>query len=166
LIADGLFQFAVTFPKPGVYRVLGDFYPLGSLPQLASETIIVPGEPPAPVTLGRDYSPKDGSNLHVSFETVPAQPTATNRTQLRFVVNGAHPLEQYLGAWGHMLIANDLIDMMHEHPFLADGSPRVEYEVVFPRRGVSRLVQFQSAGVVNTARFDVPVAPAPEDPPD
>lgn len=168
LIANGLFQFPLTFPKPGVYRVLGDFYPLGSLPQLTSETIIVPGDPPAPVTLGRDYSPKAGSNVHVSMETIPDQPTATNRTQLRFVVNGSHPLEKYLGAWGHMLVAsNDLIDMMHEHPFLADGGPRVEYEVVFPRPGAYRIwVQFQSAGVVNTVRFDIPVAPAPLDPPD
>jgi len=159
LIANGLFQFPLTFPKPGVYRVLGDFYPLGSLPQLASETVIVPGEPPAPVTLGRDYSPKDGSNVHVSMETIPDQPTATNRTQLRFVVNGAHPLEKYLGAWGHMLVAsNDLIDMMHEHPFLADGGERVEFELVFPRPGSYRIwVQFQSNGVVNTAHFDVPV---------
>jgi len=168
LIADGLFQFPITFPKAGVYRVLGDFYPVGSLPQLTSETVIVPGEPPAAVTLGRDYSPKNGANLHVSLETIPDQPTATNRTQLRFVVDGEHPLEKYLGAWGHMLIAsNDLIDMMHEHPFLADGGPRVEYEVVFPRAGAYRIwVQFQSAGVVNTVRFDVPVAPAPQDPSD
>ena len=168
LVANGLFQFPLTFPKPGMYRVLGDFYPLGGLPQLSSETVIVPGEPPGPVTLGRDYSPKDGLNLHVTMETIPDRPFATTRTQLRFVVNGGKPLEKYLGAWGHMLIAsNDLIDMMHEHPFLADGGPRVEYEVVFPRAGAYRVwVQFQSAGVVTTARFDVPVAPAPEDPPD
>ena len=103
--------------------------------------MIVPGEPPAPVTLGRDYSPKDGPNLHVSMETIPDRPFATTRTQLRFVVNGEKPLEKYLGAWGHMLIAsNDLIDMMHEHPFLADGGPRVEYRGrVSARRGVSRL---------------------------
>ena len=52
-----------------------------------------------------------------------------------------------------MLIASkDLIDMMHEHPFLADDGPRVEYEVVFPRAGAYRVwVQFQSAGAVNTA---------------
>jgi hypothetical protein len=168
LIADGLFQFPVTFPKPGIYRVLGDFYPAGGLPQLTSETVIVAGEPPAPVTLGRDYSPKDGPNLHVSLATVPDRPTATNRTQLRFIVSGARPLQKYLGAWGHMLIAsNDLIDMMHEHPFLADGGPRVEYEVVFPRPGAYRVwVQFQSAGVVNTVRFDVPVDSAPRDPTD
>jgi len=31
--------------------------------------------------------------------------------------------------------------------------------VVFPRAGAYRVwVQFQSAGVINTARFDVPVA--------
>ena len=166
LVVDGVFQYPITFPTPGMYRVLGDFYPLGGLPQLSSETVIVPGEPPLPVTLRRDYSPKDGPNLHVSLETIPAEPVATARTQLRFVVEGAHPLEKYLGAWGHMLVAsNDLIDMMHEHPFLADGGPRVEYEVVFPRPGVYRVwVQFQSAGVVNTASFDVPIAVAPADP--
>jgi hypothetical protein len=65
-----------------------------------------------------------------------------------------------------MLVAsNDLIDMMHEHPFLADGGPRVEYEVVFPRPGAYRVwVQFQSAGEVNTATFDVPVVAQPVDP--
>ena len=94
-----VFWFPLTFPKPGMYRVLGDFYPLGGLPQLSSETVIVPGEPPAPVTLGRDYSPKDGPNLHVSLETVPDRPVATTRTQLRFVVNSEKPLEKYLGAW-------------------------------------------------------------------
>ena len=48
--------------------------------------------------------------------------------------------------------------MMHEHPFIADGGPQVEFEVVFPRPGVYRVwVQFQSAGVVNTVHFDVPV---------
>ena len=43
LVANGLFQFPLTFPKPGMFRVLGDFYPLGGLPQLSSETVIVPG---------------------------------------------------------------------------------------------------------------------------
>ena len=58
--------------------------------------------------------------------------------------------------------SDDLIDMMHEHPFLADGGPQVEFEVVFPRPGIYRVwVQFQSDGVVNTVHFDVPVAEAP-----
>ena len=58
-----------------------------------------------------------------------------------------------------MLVASsDLIDMMHEHPFLADGGLRLEFELVFPRPGTYRIwMQFQSDGVVNTAHFDVPV---------
>ena len=57
--------------------------------------------------------------------------------------------------------------MMHEHPFLADGGPLVEYQVVFPRAGTYRVwVQFQSEGIVNTTRFDVPLAPPADDPPD
>jgi len=90
---------------------------------------------------------------------VPDHPTATTRTQLRLRAAGPFGLEKYLGVWGHMLVASgDLIDMMHEHPFLADGGERVEFELVFPRPGSYRIwVQFQSNGVVNTAHFDVPV---------
>ena len=95
LIANGLFQFPLTFPKPGVYRVLGDFYPLGSLPQLASETVIVPGEPPAPVTLGRDYSPKDGSNVHVSMETIPGRGNTTRTKLTALIGNTTHNTELY-----------------------------------------------------------------------
>ena len=157
---EGVFQYAVTFPRPGMYRVLGDFYPVGGTPQLASNTVIVPGNAPPPRPLTRDYSEKTATNLRVSLETLPAHPTATTRTQLRFLVKGPHGLEKYLGVWGHMLVASsDLIDMMHEHPFLADGGERVEYELVFPRPGTYRIwVQFQSDGVVNTSHFDVPVA--------
>jgi len=58
-----------------------------------------------------------------------------------------------------MLVAsNDLIDMMHEHPLLADGGPQMEFEVVFPRPGVYRVwIQLQSDNTVNTVHFDVPV---------
>ena len=159
LVIDGVFQYPITFPKPGMYRVLGDFFPEGGMPQLSSETVFVRGEPPPLVHLDRDYSPKAATNLSVSLETIPERPVATARTQLRFVVEGERGLEKYLGVWGHMLLASsDLIDMMHEHPFLADGGPRVEFEVVFPRPGAYRVwVQFQSDGVVNTARFDIPV---------
>jgi hypothetical protein len=158
-VNDGVFQYPITFPKPGMYRVLGDFFPEGGMPQLSSETVFVRGEPPPPVHLDRDYSPKAATNLSVSFGTIPERPAATARTQLRFVVEGERRLEKYLGVWGHMLVASDdLIDMMHEHPFLADGGPQVEFEVVFPRPGTYRVwVQFQSAGVVNTSHFDVPV---------
>jgi hypothetical protein len=56
--------------------------------------------------------------------------------------------------------SDDLIDMMHEHPFLADGGPEMQFSLVFPRPRVYRVwVQFQRNGVVNTAHFDIPVTP-------
>ena len=62
-----------------------------------------------------------------------------------------------------MLIASDdLIDMIHTHPFLADGSPEVQFKLIFPRARVYRMwVQFQRNGIINTAHFDIPVKPAP-----
>lgn len=159
LVPGGLFQYVTRFPKAGMFRVLGDFYPVGGTPQLATETVFVPGPPPPPARVGRDYSTKTSTNLKVAMMTIPGAPVAGNRTQVRFTLDGTHPLEKYLGAWGHVLAASsDLIDMLHEHPARADGGPQVEFDIVFPRPGAYRLwVQFQSDGVVNTARFDVPV---------
>ena len=52
----------------------------------------------------------------------------------------------------------DLIDMIHTHPFLADGGSEIQFNVIFPRAHTYRVwVQFQRSGVVNTAYFDVPV---------
>jgi heavy metal-binding protein len=162
-VADGTFQYPITFPEPGMYRVLGDFYPVGATPQLATETVFVPGaSPPAPPQIGRDYSPKSDANMDVSFTTIPEQPTAGNRAQLRLTVNPVSGFEQYLGAWAHLLAASDdLIDMMHEHPFFADGGPQLEFEIVFPRPRTYRIwIQMQRNGVVNTVHFDVPVTAA------
>lgn len=159
LVADGLFQYPVTFPKAGMFRVLGDFYPEGGTPQLTTETVFIGGAPPAPVQLGRDYSTKTGANMRVSLSTIPEQPSAGNRTQIRLVLDADHGLQRYLGTWAHLLAASDdLIDMMHEHPFFADGGPQLEFEIVFPRPRTYRVwVQLQSDGVVNTVHFDVPV---------
>jgi hypothetical protein len=60
--------------------------------------------------------------------------------------------------------SNDLIDLMHEHPYRTDEGPLVEFEVTFPRPITYRVwVQFQRKGVVNTVHYDVDVAPAPTD---
>ena len=58
---------------------------------------------------------------------------------------------------GHMLVASaDLIDMMHEHPYWADGGTELEFRVVFPRPQTYRVwVQLQKDGVVNTVHFDI-----------
>ena len=157
--ANDAFQYDTTFPKPGMYRVLGDFYPEGATPQLITKTIFVAGTATAPAPLTRDYSPKTGQNLRVELTTTPAQPVAGLNTQMRFSITPGEGLEKYLGAWGHMLAASDdLIDMMHTHPFIADGSPEMQFDLTFPRARMYRAwVQFQRNGVVNTVHFDVPV---------
>ena len=38
------FHLDMRFPKPGMYRVLSDFYPSGGLPQLTANTVLVEGD--------------------------------------------------------------------------------------------------------------------------
>jgi Heavy metal binding domain len=158
LLPGGRFSFQTAFPTPGMYRLLADFYPDGGTPQLVTKTVIVPGAAPPAAALTRDYSPKEGENLRVELSTDPQQPIAGMKTEMIFRVSPADGFEPYLGAWGHMLAASgDLIDLIHTHPFLANG-PVVQFDVEFPRAGAYRVwVQFQRKGIVNTARFDVPV---------
>src|SRR5262245_10447331 len=78
---------------------------------------------------------------------------------MRFKLSPDDGIEKYLGAWGHMLAASDdLVDMMHTHPYIADGGPELEFHLVFPRPRMYRVwVQFQRRGVVNTVHFDIPI---------
>ena len=156
---DQSFYYDMTFPKPGMYRVLGDFYPDGGTPQLIAKTVFVPGAPPPPVKLAQDYSTKTGTNMEVDLITVPAQPVAGQKTQLIFRIKPGEGLEKYLGAWGHMLAASDdLIDMIHQHPLFSDEASQTQFSMIFPRARTFRIwVQFQRNGVVNTVHFDVPV---------
>ncbi len=156
---DGVFHYDLALPQPGMYRILGDFYPDGATPQLIAKTVLVAGKAPAPIKLTRDYSTKDAGNMQVELVTDPPQPIAHTKTMMFFKVKPGDGLEKYLGAWGHMLAASDdLIDLIHTHPFLADGGPEIQFNMIFPRARTYRVwVQFQRNGVVNTAYFDVPV---------
>jgi len=153
------FQYDMTFPKPGMYRILGDFYPEGATPQLLVKTIFVAGNSPPPPPLAPDYSPKTAQNIKVEFSMQPSQPAAGKNTQMRFTITPGDGIEKYLGAWGHMLAASDdLIDMIHTHPFIADGSSQTQFDLTFPRARTYRVwVQFQRNGLVNTVHFDIPV---------
>lgn len=160
---SGEFRFRTVLPRPGPYRVVTDFLPSGATPQMNVATIIVPGAAPVKKPLRASPGPRKGANLEVELRTEPAQPLAGFKTLMFFKLKpeggGPFQLEPYLGAWGHMLAASeDLIDLIHTHPFLADGGPQVQFNAIFPREGVYRLwVQFQSRGVVNTVAFDLPV---------
>ena len=157
---DGSFYYTIQFPHGGMYRILSDFYPDGATPQLIAKTVLVPGSAPPPIQISKDYSEKKSENTQVQFWTDPAEPIAGFTTQLHFKLDPGEEYQQWLGAWGHMLVASDdLVDMIHTHPFIADGSPHVQFDVTFPRtRGYRVWMQFQRAGVINTVHFDVPVA--------
>jgi hypothetical protein len=107
-----------------------------------------------------DLAPKRSANLEASLTLEPTRPIAGLKTLLFFHLNPGAGLERYLGAWGHMLaVSEDLVDMIHNHPFLGDGGPHVQFNMIFPRPVAYRLwVQFQRQGIVNTVRFDVPVS--------
>jgi hypothetical protein len=159
----GEFRYAASFPKSGMYRVLGDFYPAGATPQLAPKTVFVEGEPLslAEAHLTADMGPQKGSNSDVELAMEPQRPSAGGATRLYFRFKPATGLERYLGAWAHMLAASDdLIDLLHEHPTNADNG-RIEFDLSFPRARTYRVwVQFQREGVVNTVAFNVPVEEA------
>ena len=160
LLPDGTFQYECHLPKRGMYRVLADYYPSGGTPQLTASTIFVPGGVLQTAHLDPDLAARQAANLEVELVSDPPRPIAGLPTLLFFRVQPAAGLEPYLGAWGHLLAASDdLIDMIHTHPFLADGGPRIQFNMIFPRARPYRLwVQFQRMGVVNTAMFTVPVS--------
>lgn len=158
------FNYDTVLPKSGMYRVLGDFYPEASTPQLITKTIYALGTSSKATPLTRDYAKKTGENLSVELTTQPAEPVATTNTQMRFRIDPSEGIEKYLGAWGHMLSASDdLIDMMHSHPLSVEAGPEIQFDLTFPRAHVYRVwVQFQRNGRVNTVHFDIPVKSPPQ----
>lgn len=158
---DGVFRFKTNLPEAGMYRVLSDFYPTEGTPQLIVKSIILPGGAITPGTaLAPDLAPKNTSNMRVTLTMQPEQPISGSKTLMFFHLDPADGLEPYLGAWSHMLAASDdLIDMIHDHPVVADGGPDMQFNIIFPRARTYKLwVQFQRKGVVNTAEFNVPVS--------
>jgi hypothetical protein len=156
---DGKFRFSANFPRPGLYRVLGDFYPDGATPQLSARTVIVPGGSQKPAVLTKDYGPKKMESMTATITTVPPEPIAGSETRIFLHLDNADGLEKYIGAWAHMLaVSDDMIDLIHSHPYTADGSPDMRFDVYFGRAHSYRVwFQFQKKGVVNTGYFDIPV---------
>ncbi len=162
---DGrVFRLETVLPKPGLYRLLADFYPTGGTPQLAPKTITTAGYT-APIEAGiprlaPDLSPKQAENLTAELRLDPAQPIAGTKTMLFVHLTPADGLEPYIGAWAHLLaVSDDLVDTIHEHPFIANGGPDMQFNIFFPRETAYRVwIQFQRKGVVNTVAFTIPVS--------
>jgi hypothetical protein len=163
LLPSGWFRLRTRLPKPGAYRLLADFDPAGGTPQLAARTFSTAGYI-APLASGihapaPDLAPQKGANLTASLRLDPEDPIAGKKTMLFFHMDPADGLEQYIGAWAHLLaVSHDLIDTMHSHPFIADGGPDMQFNLFFPRAATYRIwLQVQRNDVVNTVAFTVPV---------
>jgi Heavy metal binding domain len=161
---DKKFRYTYKFAKPGRYGLLGDCLPDGGTIQLSPKTVIVPGGTMQTPHLTKDYAQRQMTNMGVSITTVPEVPIAGSETRIFVHLTEADGLERYIGAWAHMLGASDdLIDLMHAHPYIADGSvadgkTEMRFDIYFPRaRGYRTWFQFQKNGKVNTAYFDIPV---------
>ncbi len=89
--ADSVFRLPYTFPKPGLYQILSDFYPKGGTPQLIAKTIIVPGAPfkAYAAKLKPDVGTQKGANLEVSLTTDPPTPIAGTKTLMFFKLSTA-----------------------------------------------------------------------------
>ncbi|HLY16895.1 MAG TPA: heavy metal-binding domain-containing protein [Bryobacteraceae bacterium] len=157
------FRLQTSLPKPGTYRLLADFFPTGGTPQLVPKTITTAGytmplEAGIP-HLAPDLAPKHGENLTAELKLDPPEPLAGKKTMLFVHLTPAGGLEQYIGAWAHLLaVSNDLVDTIHEHPFIAGGGPDMQFNIFFPREATYKVwIQFQRKGVVNTVAFTIPV---------
>jgi hypothetical protein len=163
LDGDSVFRLETTLPKRGAYRLLADFYPTGGTPQLAPKTITTAGySMPLEAGIPRltaDLSPKQGENLVAELKLDPPQPIAGKKTMLFVHLTPADGLEPYIGAWAHLLaVSDDLVDTIHDHPFIANGGPDMQFNIFFPREAAYRVwIQFQRKGVVNTVAFTIPV---------
>jgi len=160
---DSVFRLDTSLPKPGTYRLLADFYPTGGTPQLVPKTITTAGyTTPLEAAIPRlapDLSPKQAENLTAELNLDPPQPIAGKKTMLFVHLNPADGLEPYIGAWAHLLaVSDDLVDTIHDHPFIANGGPDMQFNIFFPREAAYRVwIQFQRKGVVNTVVFTIPV---------
>lgn len=159
----GIFRHHTTLPKPGIYKVFADFYPLNGTPQLVPKIISTQGFRKSIddtfVHPARDIAPKEGANLKVALTLDPIEPVPAKKTLLFLDLDPIEGLEPFLGAWAHMLIeSHDLIDTIHAHPSVADASGKMQFDVFFPREAIYRIwIQFQRQGQVNTVAFTLPV---------
>ena len=160
---DGIFRLNTSFSKPGIYRLLGDFYPANGTPQLMPMTLTTRGfEEPLETLLPQleeDRLAKKDVNVRVVLRTEPAAPRATFKTLLFFELNTSQGLQKYLGAWAHMLaVKDDLVSMIHAHPAIADGGKRIQMNIIFPEPGMYRIwIQVQRRNKVNTIPFTIQV---------
>lgn len=164
---DGTFDLPLEVPRPGPYRLIADFLPVGAAPQLVQKTFVTGGyRGPlrAVPALAPDVAAKtiEGTTIDLTVPKIVPGEEQLLTFDLRDASSGRpiDDLEPYLGATGHLLLVNaDLSVAFHSHPVAGISTsvgPTVVFQVLFPKVGHYRMwAQFQRHGRVVTAPFTV-----------
>ena len=82
------FHLDVRFPKPGMYRVLSDFYPSGGTPQLITNTVMIPGDGFSlqPAHIAGDVSPQRSEEFEQTQLVMPSGIMAREKVTILFRV--------------------------------------------------------------------------------
>jgi hypothetical protein len=155
LLCDGTWTTPLALPQAGTYRVFADFSVDGK-PTTLADDLQVDGHVrslalPAPAKSAE----ADGFRVRLTDGAV----RAGEESELHFDVtrNGhAVPLQDYLGAKGHLVALRDGdLAFLHVHP----DANSLRFEATFPNAGSYRtFLQFQVAGHVHTAAFTLEVS--------
>jgi hypothetical protein len=168
---DGSFVYTAMFPRPGAYRLIAEFLPVGGAPQLIQHSVVTAGYAGSllpTAELSQDVADKVVDGVRVKL-TMP-EPVGGREQLVTFDLTDAvtgrpvSDLEPFLGATGHLLLVSaDLQTAAHSHPVAemsAVVGPTVVFQMLFPRAGRYRFwVQFQRKGRILTAPFTVSARP-------
>ena len=133
--------------------MLADYYPFGSVPQLSVDTLFVSGHSESP-HVSVSMKPCRSANLEASLQLDPLDAIAGLESRLLFKLDPPDGLEPYLGAWGHMLAASeDLVDLLHLHPFLTTSSGCAVQRNLSPPGSLSDLDPVSAKGSRQHRRF-------------
>jgi hypothetical protein len=180
--ADGSFAIETSVPKPGVYFVYSDVFPVGGVPQVAYGNLMTAGYDDDLYSGRAEIKPdevltRELEGTRFALTINPSNPVAGKKLTLKYQLadlkTGAaiRDLEPYLGAWGHTLIlSQDGRDYVHSHPTQLipegvdrrgmNGGSEVSFEAFLPRSGRYRLwSQFRRHGKVITVPFTIEVKP-------
>lgn len=162
-------------PKPGHYRVLGDFLPTGGGPQFLGRTVTTVDytgdlEADTAELVPDTELTKRVDDIVARVTLEPVKLIAGEYGHLDYTLSDAQTgqpvtdLQRYLGSYGHSLIlSEDLADVVHAHPTewydskgakIDSSGPHVRFEGYMPRPGLYRVwSQFQRNGRISTVSF-------------